>query len=38
MVDENSPISWQDFMRIDLRVGRDVSARVFPEARKAASR
>jgi len=36
MVDENSPISWQDFMRIDLRVGRVVSANAFPEARKPA--
>ena len=36
MVDERNPISWQDFMRIDLRVGRVVSAKAFPEARKPA--
>ncbi len=36
MVDESSPISWQDFMRVDLRVGRVVSAKAFPEARKPA--
>lgn len=36
MVDERNLISWQDFMRIDLRVGRVVSAKTFPEARKPA--
>ena len=29
-------ISWDDFMRVDLRVGRIVSARVFEQARKPA--
>ena len=36
MADERSPISWPDFMRVDLRVGRVVSAKAFPEARKPA--
>lgn len=29
-------ISWDDFMKVELRVGRVVSAAVFPEARKPA--
>ena len=29
-------ITWDDFMRVDLRVGRIVSARVFEQARKPA--
>lgn len=29
-------ISWDDFQRVELRVGRVVSARAFPEARKPA--
>lgn len=29
-------ISWDDFMRVELRVGRIVAARAFPEARKPA--
>lgn len=29
-------ISWEDFMNVELRVGRIVSARPFPEARKPA--
>ena len=29
-------IGWDDFTRVQLRVGRVVSARVFPEARKPA--
>ncbi len=29
-------IGWDDFARVELRVGRVVSARVFPEARKPA--
>ncbi len=29
-------ISWDDFTRVELRVGRIVSAAVFPEARKPA--
>lgn len=31
-------ISWHDFTRIELRVGRIVSAETFPEARKPAYR
>lgn len=29
-------ISWTDFMRVELRVGRIIEARPFPEARKPA--
>ncbi|HWG66331.1 MAG TPA: tRNA-binding protein [Rhodanobacteraceae bacterium] len=29
-------ISWDDFSRVELRVGRVIDARVFPEARKPA--
>lgn len=29
-------ISWSDFLKIELRVGRVLEARVFPEARKPA--
>lgn len=29
-------ISWDDFTKVELRVGRVVSAEVFPEARKPA--
>ena len=29
-------ITWEDFMNVELRVGRIVSARPFPEARKPA--
>jgi tRNA-binding protein len=31
-----APIAWEDFMRVELRVGRVVSAATFPEARKPA--
>lgn len=31
-----APITWDDFARVELRVGRVVEARVFPEARTAA--
>jgi tRNA-binding protein len=30
------PISWNDFTKVELRVGRVVSAAAFPEARKPA--
>ncbi len=29
-------ITWDDFMKVELRVGRIVSAKLFPEARKPA--
>ena len=29
-------ISWDDFMKVELRIGRIVSAKLFPEARKPA--
>ena len=37
MPDEVSPtITWDEFVRVELRVGRIVSAEAFPEARKPA--
>lgn len=36
METEMETISWDDFTRVELRVGRIVSAAVFPEARKPA--
>jgi len=37
MTDEVSPtITWDEFTRVELRVGRIVSAEAFPEARKPA--
>src|SRR5690606_28623680 len=35
-VSGDATITWDDFMRVDLRVGRIVSARVFEQARKPA--
>jgi len=32
----SSPISFDDFLKVELRIGRIVEARVFPEARKPA--
>ena len=32
----SAPIDWDDFLRVDLRVGRVVSAEVFPKARRPA--
>lgn len=31
---ESDPISWDDFVRVDLRAGTVVRAEAFPEARK----
>ena len=36
MVNEATQISWDDFMKVDLRVGRVVSAKTFSEARNPA--
>ncbi len=33
---DNSPISFDDFLKVDVRVGRIVAARPFPGARKPA--
>jgi tRNA-binding protein len=35
-VNESAKISWNDFMKVDIRVGRIISAKVFPEARSPA--
>lgn len=36
MTDSRAPISFDDFLRVELRVGRIVSASVFKDARKPA--
>lgn len=36
MIDDAAPISYADFQRVDIRVGRIVEVQDFPEARKPA--
>jgi tRNA-binding protein len=36
MTDEAAPLSYADFMKVDIRVGRVVEVHDFPEARKPA--
>jgi tRNA-binding protein len=38
MIDQTAPLSYAEFERVDIRVGRVIDVQDFPEARKAAYR